>query len=78
MFQDILKDTKRIYRHLGEQTTAENAAVRTSIAKVLQSNEQKEDFNERFLIKPKLRSKTALSQRRNLHLAPSRPDKEVE
>lgn len=78
-FQGILKDTQRAYKHLGgERQTIENNLVKTSISKVLRGIDQEEDFNERFLIKPKLRCKTARSLKKNLHMGPVRVEKEVE
>jgi hypothetical protein len=53
-----------VYKYLAsEQETAEQAAIKQGIARVLHEAEEEHDFNERFLIKPKLRAKTARVKR---------------
>ncbi len=64
LFENTLRDTRRVYKYLAsEQETAEQASIKQSIAKVLREAEEESDFNERFLIKPKLRAKTARAKR---------------
>ena len=69
VFNDTLRDIKKIYKHLsGERETIEQMAVKKSIAQVLRQSDQEHDFNDRFLIKPKLRCRTALPGERNKYI----------
>lgn len=69
VYQEILKDTKKMYKYLNnENETIERTSIKKSISKVLKITEQETDFNDRFLIKPKLRCKTARSTKKNAHI----------
>jgi hypothetical protein len=79
LYREILKDTKRMYKYLSnEQDTIERNAVKKSISKILKVNDQESDFNDRFLIKPKLRCKTARSVKKNSHIGLTNMEREAE
>jgi hypothetical protein len=51
--------------------------VKKSIGRVLREGEKEQDFNDRFLIKPKLRSKTARAKR-NAHIGFTQEEKQAD
>lgn len=74
-----MKDTKKMYKYLNnENETIERTSIKKSISKVLKVGEQENDFNDRFLIKPKLRCKTARSIKKNPHIGLTQLEKDTE
>ena len=77
VFNDTLRDTENIHKHLSaERETIEQMAVKKSIARVLRQSDQEHDFNDRFLIKPKLRCSNSHSGERNKHIGSTKNEKE--
>jgi hypothetical protein len=79
VYKEILKDTKRTYKYLSsERETIEKKVVKNSISRVLKEVDQECDFNDRFLIKPKLRCKTARAIKKNNHIGVTRQEREAD
>lgn len=69
IYYQIYNDTRRASKFLEKQSeTIEKKVVKKNISRILQHSEDERDFNDRFSINPRMKSKTARSLKKNIHI----------